>query len=99
MFAFQTYQDNDASSIFTCKSSFTPYVPEEKLSMDDHVPESVREEKKKDNGVEYLPGERLLIKLGKQREKEKNSGSIKHSKVPTDVDRITKSLSRVLSNF
>ena len=96
MFAFQTYQDNDISSIFTCKSSFTP-VPEEKLSLDDHVPDSIKEEKKKQNGVEYLPGERLMIKLGKQREKEK-----KIIKVPTEVTvakRTAQSLSRVLSNF
>ena len=93
--AFQTYQDNDTDSIFRCRSSFTPYVPEEKLSMDDHIPESVKEERKKKGQVEYLPGERLLIKLGKQREKEKNSNAVSNKSI--DVDRITQSLSRVLS--
>jgi hypothetical protein len=39
----------------------------------------------------YLPGEKLLIKLGKERKSTKKEN--------IDVDRITKSLSRVLSNF
>ena len=69
---------------FTCRSSFTPYVPPvEHISLQDHTPESVKEEKKKDGGVVYLPGERLLIKMGKQKQK-------------LDVKRISKSLSRVL---
>ena len=70
---------------FTCRSSFTPYVsPVEQISLQDHVPESVKQEKKKDGEVVYLPGERLLIKMGKQKQK-------------LDVKRISKSLSRVLS--
>jgi hypothetical protein len=97
--AFQTCQDNDTNSIFRCRSSFTPYspAPKEKLSMDDHIPESVKKERKKKGEVEYLPGERLLIKLGKQREKEKKNNTASNKSV--DVDRITESLSRVLSNF
>ena len=89
--AFATYGDVvERQNIFTCRSSFTPYVPpQEQISLQDHVPESVKEEKKKDGGVEYLPGERLLIKLGKQRKKKKT----------LDVDRVSKSLSRVLSIF
>ena len=70
--AFETYGDVAGQNIFTCRSSFTPYVPpQEQISLQDHVPQSVKEEKKKDDGVEYLPGERLLIKLGKQRKKKK----------------------------
>ena len=88
--AFQCHHEAEEQSIFTCRSSFTPYVPpQEQISLQDHVPQSVKEEKKKDGGVEYLPGERLLIKLGKQRKKKKN----------LDVDRVAQSLSRVLSIF
>ena len=90
--AFATYGDlSENHNIFTCRSSFTPYIPpQELISLQDHVPQSVKEEKKKDGGVEYLPGERLLIKLGKQRKKKKQT---------LDVDRVAKSLSRVLSTF
>jgi hypothetical protein len=77
----------EIENAFTCRSSFTPYVPPvEQISLQDHIPESVKEEKKKDGGVEYLPGERLLIKIGKQRKKAPK----------LDVDRLSKSLSRVL---
>ena len=89
--AFQCHHETEEQSLFTCRSSFTPHVPpQELISLQDHVPESVKEEKKKDGGVEYLPGERLLIKLGKQRKKKPKT---------LDVDRVTRSLSRVLSNF
>lgn len=78
----------EIENAFTCRSSFTPYVPPvEQISLQDHIPESVKEEKKKDGGVEYLPGERLLIKIGKQRQK---------ASPKVDVQRISKSLSRVL---
>jgi hypothetical protein len=80
--AFFCHQE--VESAFTCRSSFTPYVPpEEKISMQDNVPEAVKEAKKKDGGIEYLPGERLLIQIGKRKPK-------------VDVDRISKSLARVL---
>ena len=86
--AFQCHHEAEEQSIFTCRSSFTPYVPpQEQISLQDHVPQSVKEEKKKDGGVEYLPGERLLIKLGKQKKKKKS----------LDVDRVAQSLSRVLN--
>jgi hypothetical protein len=76
---------------FTCRSSFSPYVPPvEQISLEDNIPESVKEERKKSNGIEYLPGEKLLIQIAKQRKKART----------IDVDRISKSLSRVLlSNF
>jgi hypothetical protein len=81
--AFFCHQE--VESAFTCRSSFTPYVPpEEKISMQDHVPEVVKEAKKKDGGIEYLPGERLLIQIGKRER--------------VDVDRISKSLARVLKS-
>jgi hypothetical protein len=97
LMAFFTSTDlPERESIFTCRSSFTPYVPpQEIISLQDHVPQSVKEEKKKDGDIEYLPGERLLIKLAKQRKKEKG----KTPKPRLDVDRVAKSLSRVLSTF
>ena len=77
----------EIENAFTCRSSFTPYVPPvEQISLQDHIPE----EKKKDGGIEYLPGERLLIKIGKQRKK---------ATPKVDVERINKSLSRVLKIF
>ena len=90
--AFHCHHEAESQSIFTCRSSFTPYAPPQELvSLQDNIPESVKEEKKKDGGVEYLPGERLLIKLGKQRKKKKSK--------TFDVDRVAQSLSRVLSTF
>jgi hypothetical protein len=98
--AFFTSVDSERENIFTCRSSFTPYIPPpEQISLQDHVPEAVKEEKKKDGGIEYLPGERLLIKLGKQRKKEKGSGFASNRKSRLDVDRVSESLSRVLSTF
>jgi hypothetical protein len=90
--AFFTSTDlAEKNNIFTCRSSFTPYVPpQEQISLQDNVPESVKEEKKKDNGIEYLPGERLLIKLAKQRKKEKGG-----KRATLDVDRVSKSLARI----
>jgi hypothetical protein len=91
--AFFTSTDlPEHENIFTCRSSFTPYIPpQEQISLQVHEPESV----KKNNEIEYLPGERLLIKLAKQRKKEKGETP----KPRLDVDRVTKSLSRVLSTF
>jgi hypothetical protein len=97
MFAFYEKHDDECQNIFTCRSSFTPYVPpEEKISLQDHIPESVREEKKKSGGVEYLPGERLLIQLGKQRQK---THKTKQKTKTLDIERVTQSLSRVLATF
>ena len=107
MCAFFVHREpTERESIFTCRSSFTPYVPpEEKISLQDHIPQSVKEERKKDDGIEYLPGERLLIKLGKQREKKKKQLGVlaatqqNGDQRTVDMDRITQSMSRVLSTF
>jgi len=107
MCAFFSHREpTERESIFTCRSSFTPYVPpEEKISLQDHIPQSVKEERKKDDGIEYLPGERLLIKLGKQREKKKKQLGVlaatqqNGDQRTVDMDRITQSMSRVLSTF
>jgi hypothetical protein len=66
-------------SLFKCKSHF---VPQEDPSVE--VPFEAP------SAPTYLPGERLLIKLGKERKK-------KEKKI--DVERIAESLGRVLSGF
>jgi hypothetical protein len=92
--AFHIHQDN-VHDIFTCRSSFTPFVPPPAMvSLQDHIPDIVREERKKNNDIEYLPGEKLLIKLNK--EKRKNKKKQGHN---IDVDRIQESLNRVLKVF
>ncbi len=80
---------------FICQSYFTPrYQPEPEICpLDDAVPEIVKIQKKKDNGVVYLPGEKLLIQLKKQKDKEKEK------KNNIDIERITESLNRVLGGI
>jgi hypothetical protein len=82
-----THTDNNVRSIFTCRSISIPKVV---ISLADNIPESVKVEKKK--GYEFLPGEKLLISLAKQKKKSKKKKDI-------DVDRISKSMSRVLSSI
>ena len=92
--AFHIHQDN-VHDIFTCRSSFTPFVPPPAMvSLQDHIPDIVREERKKNNDIEYLPGEKLLIKLNK--EKRKNKKKQEHN---IDIDRIQKRLTSVLKVF
>ena len=92
--AFHIHQDN-VNDIFTCRSSFTPFVPPPAMvSLQDHIPDIVREERKKKNDIEYLPGEKLLIKLNK--EKRKNKKKQGHN---IDIDRIQKRLTSVLKVF
>ena len=77
------HQDN-TESLFVCKSSFIP-APEPVLSNPQQF-ESPHPQIKQT--TTYLPGERLLIKLGK--EKQKKKGEI------IDVERIARSLGRIL---
>jgi hypothetical protein len=81
--AFFCHRDISSNN-FSCQSQFTPKVVEQ-ISLNPI-------EKKKDNEVVYLPGERLLIKLGKQQRKIRK----KRKDPDLDVDRISKSLSRIL---
>ena len=82
--SFFTHCQDEQDNLFTCKSSFVPFVsPEEQPSLS--------EEKPKKDEVKYLPGERLLIKLGKKKKKERKDN--------IDVGRISASLTRVLSSF
>ena len=70
--------NNNENSCFSTRSEFRTVAQ----------PQQPEQTKKLPN--KYLPGEMLLIKLGKQERKKKEN---------IDVDRITKSLSRVLGDF
>ena len=99
--AFFTCKDNE-NDIFTCKSSFTKYVPPiEKLSIQDNVPELEKKERKKNNNVLYLPGEKLLLQLEKEKQKHKKKKEPDRTGLrdPLDIAKVQKSLSRVLRVF
>ena len=94
--AFFTCKDNE-NDIFTCKSSFTKYVPPiEKLSIQDNVPEIEKLERKKNNNVHYLPGERLLLQLEKDKQKHKKK---QDPKTNLNIEKVQESLRRVLTVF
>ena len=76
---------NNESCYFSTRSDFKPFVSP--IAFAPPVAQSVVPKEAK-----YLPGEKLLIKLGKDRKKEKKNDNI-------DVDRLSKSLSRVLAGF
>ena len=81
--------NSDSNGFFSGASYFMP-VEEEVCPLEDNIPEAIKiEKKKKDNGITYLPGERLLIQLSKQRKKNKKNNNI-------DVARVTASLGRIL---
>ena len=84
----QCHTQNEQSCYFSTRSDFKPYVSPIALV----YPNPTQEIKKKE--ATYLPGEKLLISLHKNRQKEK-----KKKDDEIDVLRITQSLSRVLSNF
>ena len=86
--SFACHQD-EGSGFFTASSYFNPIEEEIQCPLDDNVPETIKAMKKKNNGINYLPGEKLLIKLSKQRKKQK--------KQSLDVERVTASLGRILS--
>jgi hypothetical protein len=83
----QCHNQNE-SCYFETNSSFKPFVSPIAL-----LGQTQAEPKKKEP-PKYLPGEKLLISLHKNRQKEK-----KKNDDEIDVLRITQSLSRVLSNF
>ena len=70
-----------SNGFFNCQSYFQPEV----CPISDPVPESIKIQKK--NNVQYLPGEKLLIKLNKEKRKKKDN---------IDIARITESLKRIL---
>jgi len=83
--SFVCHQDND-SNFFGCTSFFTP-VEEEVCPLNDNEPESVKNMEKKNNSIHFLPGEKLLIQLSKQKKKPPKD---------IDVDRVAASLGKIL---
>jgi hypothetical protein len=83
----QCHTNNEQSCYFSTRSDFKPFAAP--IAQTQAEPKKQHKEPPK-----YLPGERLLIKLGTDRKKEKEK-----EKKNIDIDKITKSLSRVLSNF
>ena len=89
----QCHQD-EGDGFFNCNSQFIPFQ-EEICPLDDPTPEAIKIEKKKNKGINYLPGERLLIKLNKfEKRKKKNNGRKVNN---LDVERVASSLGRILS--
>ena len=86
------HQDKEVSNFFNCYSQFKAYVEPEPEGLEDVEPEEYKAEKKKNNGITYLPGEKLLIKLGKEKKKKKEK-----KKVKPDISRISESLNRVVN--
>ena len=73
---------NEQSNYFSTRTDFKPFVSP--IALAPPVAQSVAEAK-------YLPGEKLLISLHKNRQKEKKKND------EIDILRITKSLNRVLN--
>ena len=80
----QCHTQNE-SCYFSTRSDFKPFV-----SPIAFVPNQTQEKKEP---PKYLPGDKLLIKLGTDRKKEKKKND------EIDISKITKSLSRVLAGF
>ena len=78
---------NNESCYFSTRTDFKPFVSPVVAP----VAQSNREVAPKE--AKYLPGEKLLISLHKNRQKEKKKND------EIDVDRLSKSLSRVLAGF
>ena len=83
--------DQNSNGFFSASSYFNTIEPEI-CPLEDNVPETIKAQRKKNNGINYLPGEKLLIQLSKQRKKQNLK---KQSNL--DVERVTSSLGRILS--
>ena len=96
MNSWNTPHEFCGDNFFNCKSIFTPYVEEvvEPSGINDPVP--YEEQLKESNKIKYLPGEKLLIKLGRESKKNKKKKAKKNN---IDIDRLSDSLSRVLTKF
>ncbi len=92
----QCHTQNE-SCYFSTRSDFKPYVSP--IALVAPVAQSNRYTEVAQKEAKYLPGERLLIKLGKDRKKEKEKKNDNIDVDKCDISRITKSLSRVLAGF
>ena len=80
---------------FACRSIFTPAFAQEEEDVDSETIKKMTEELHlgtKPKKPKYLAGEKLLIKMGKERRKTKE-------RKKQQVSRINKSVERVLSEF
>ena len=80
----QCHTQNE-SCYFSTRTDFKPFVSP--IALTQEIKKQHKEPPK------YLPGDRLLIKLGTDRKKEKKKND------EIDISKITKSLSRVLAGF
>jgi hypothetical protein len=90
------HQDIEVCNFFGAQSYFVPYEEPDICPLEDSEHPIIKEEKK-NKGVKYLPGEKLLIQIGKGRKKDKKKDKKKSSNC--DIDKISSSLSRVLRGF
>ena len=86
----QCHTQNE-SCYFSTRSDFKPHVSP--IAFVAPVSQSNRYTEVAPKEAKYLPGEKLLISLHKNRQKEKKKND------EIDVDRLSKSLSRVLAGF
>ena len=86
----QCHTQNE-SCYFSTRTDFKPFVSP--IAFVAPVAQSNRYTEVAPKEAKYLPGEKLLISLHKNRQKEKKKND------NIDVDRLSKSLSRVLAGF
>jgi hypothetical protein len=92
---FKPHEYDDSNNILQSRSVFTPYKePEPQPCMS-----TMFEEKKRKNEIQYLPGEKLLMRLEKIRTKEGGKKNIIKVENDFNVDRLSDSLARVLKTF
>lgn len=86
-------------SIFCPVYDFTPAVPVEVIDDDGEVHEEMQKVSKKGKRhLRYLPGERLLLRLSREKQKKQmKKNNVKVQDI--DVDTISKSVSNLLKSF
>ena len=107
--SFVCHQDNtlEPSNFFGCTSFFMPVEEQEVCPLNDNVPESVKNMEKKNNGIHFLPGEKLLIQLSKQKKKLADRSSSYNTRTilrdqndlviqDLNIDRVAASLGKIL---
>jgi hypothetical protein len=82
--------------IFSCQKELTSAVGVEEIDEDGNIYEELKIEKKKPKVPKYLPGQRLLLKLNKQ--KHDRIKLDQKSNTP-DVNKITNSVNNLLNIF
>jgi len=88
--------DTKFKSIYSCNREFIPAVIVEEIDDDGNIHEALKIGKKKPRAPKYLPGERLLLKLNKQKQKKKHD-RIKSDQI--DINKIKTSVHNLLKIF